>query len=925
MNLFFKITLALLLSANTLFAIPPGAGQPSTTLSTDKLSCEYLQNPLGIETAAPRLSWTLTASKRNQIQQAYEVLVSDNLKDLQSLKGNLWQPGKIRTAQSLHIVYAGKPLKAFKRYYWRVRVYNQDGKASPWSDVAWFETAMLKQEDWSAKWIDDGSVSPEKDEDFYKEDPSPLFRKAFNAVKKPVSARLYISGQGYYEAYINGKKVGDHVLDPGWTSREKQALYCVYDVTAMIRQGGNTTGVILGNGFYNPLPLRLFSAHNIRNAQETGRPCLKAEIHITYTDGSKEKIITDESWMTAPGPVIRNSVYLGEHYDASKEQAYWHTNSPSKSLTGWKNATVTKGPTGMLSLQMQPPVKTTRILKPVGVKEVKPGVFVFDMGQNFAGVARIHVEGPAGKRITLKYGEDIYKDGSLNFMTAVTGQIKRGNGGPGAPKIAWQEDSYTLKGAGKEVWSPRFTFHSFRYVEITGWPGTPTLNDLEGLRMNADLEQNGTFSCSNEMFNKVNEIAQWTFLSNVFSVQSDCPAREKLGYGGDIVGTAETFMYNYDMTNFYKKAIQDFRNDQRINGGFTETAPFVGIADRGQGNGTGPLGWQLAYPFMLKQLYDFYGDKQAIEEGYPAFHRQMEFLKTQTTDHLFYKDISDHEALDKKPEALTAALFYYHHATLIAEFAEILGKTSDALDYKKLAEQIKIAVNQKYSTDKTGKYDNGTQSAQIFALYYNMPDSSEQFPVFKKLEEAFVAKNWHLSTGIFATKMMFDVLRKQDQNEMAYRIANQRDFPGWGHMVEKGATTLWETWAYSDNTYSQNHPMFGSIVEWYYRSLLGINSAKAAFEKIIIKPQPAGDLTWAKGSYQSVRGKISSSWKIENDRFKLDVQIPANCSAEIWLPLKGNGFSAKNNDKKREDKDIKFLRYEIGYAVYDVGSGNYSF
>jgi alpha-L-rhamnosidase len=925
MNLFFKITLALLLTTNTLFAIPPGAGQPSTTLSTDKLSCEYLQNPLGIETAAPRLSWTLTASKRNQIQQAYEILVSDNLKDLQSLKGNLWQPGKIRTAQNLHIVYAGKPLKAFKRYYWRVRVYNQDGKASPWSDAAWFETAMLKQGDWTAKWIGDGSVSPEKDEDFYKEDPSPLFRKAFNIAKKPVSARLYISGQGYYEAYLNGKKVGDHVLDPGWTSREKQALYSVYDITPLIRQGGNTTGVILGNGFYNPLPLRLFGAHNIRNAQETGRPCLKAEIHIIYTDGSTEKIITDESWTTSPGPVSRNSVYLGEHYDASKEQAYWHTNSPSKSLTGWKNATVTKGPTGLLSLQMQPPVKTTRILKPVGVKEVKPGVFVFDMGQNFAGVARIQVQGPAGKRITLKYGEDIYKDGSLNFMTAVTGQIKRGNGGPGAPQIAWQEDSYTLKGAGKEVWSPRFTFHSFRYVEVTGWPGTPTLNDVEGLRMNADLEQNGTFSCSNDMFNKINEIAQWTFLSNVFSVQSDCPAREKLGYGGDIVGTAETFIYNYDMANFYKKAIQDFRNDQRANGGFTETAPYVGIADHGQGNGTGPLGWQLAYPFMLKQLYDFYGDKQAIEEGYPAFKRQMEFLKTQTTDHLFYKDISDHEALDMKPEALTAALFYYHHAALIAEFAEILGKNTDASDYKKLAEQIKTAVNQKYNADKTGKYDNGTQSAQIFALYYNMPDSSERSKAFKKLEEAFAAKNWHLSTGIFATKMMFDVLRNQDQNEIAYRIANQRDFPGWGHMVEKGATTLWETWAYSDNTYSQNHPMFGSIVEWYYRSLLGINSAKAAFEKIIIKPQPAGDLTWAKGSYQSVRGKISSSWKIENDAFKLDVQIPANCSAEIWLPLKGNGFSTKSNPSQKTDKDIKFLRSEAGYVVYEVGSGDYSF
>ncbi|TJZ63285.1 alpha-L-rhamnosidase [Sphingobacterium olei] len=925
MNLFFKVTAVLLLATASLFSASAESQKTALTLQPGILSCEYISNPLGLETATPRFSWTLAASARNQMQQAYEILVSDNLKDAQSGKGNMWQPGKINSDQSLHVTYAGKPLKSFKRYYWRIRVYNQDGISSPWSKPVWFETAMLNPGDWTAQWIGDGSPQFEKDEDFYQEDPSPLFRKQFRASKKPASARLYISGHGYYEAYINGEKVGDHVLDPGWTSRGKQALYSVYDVTPLIRKGNNTTGVMLGNGFYNPLPLRLFGAHDIRRAQETGRPCLKAEIHITYTDGTTEKIITDESWMTAPGPIIRNSVYLGEHYDATKEVANWNTNSPAQTLAGWKKAVLTTGPTGKLSVQMQPPVRITKVLQPIGVKEVKPGTFVFDMGQNFAGVARIKVQGPAGKQITLKYGEDVYKDGSLNFMTAVTGQIKRGNGGPGAPQIAWQEDSYILKGSGVEIWSPRFTFHSFRYVEVTGWPGTPTLDAIEGLRMNADLEQNGTFSCSNPLFNKINDIAQWTFLSNVFSVQSDCPAREKLGYGGDIVGTAETFIYNYDMANFYKKAIQDFRNDQRANGGFTETAPYVGIADHGQGGGTGPLGWQLAYPFMLKQLYDFYGDRQVIEEGYPAFRSQMDFLKTQTTDYLFYKDIGDHEALGPKPDALTAALFYYHHAILIAEFAEILGKSSDAADYKKLAETIKAAVNQKYAADTTGKYDNGTQSAQIFALYYDMPDTKQQPKVFTKLEEAFAAKDWHLSTGIFATKMMFDVLRRQDQNEMAYRIANQRGFPGWGHMVANGATTLWETWAYSDNTYSQNHPMFGSIVEWYYRSLLGINSAGAAFQKIIIKPQPAGDLTWAKGSYQSVRGDISSSWQIEDNGFKLDVQIPANCRAEIWLPLEGKGFSSKGKKLERVNKDITFLRKEPGYAVYEVGSGEYSF
>lgn len=897
----------------------------NAALNPKRLTCEYIENPLGVESSAPRFSWTLASNERNQKQTAYELIVTESQKGLINPSGVTWNSGKVTSNQSLHIKYAGKALSPFKRYYWKVRVYDGNGKPSAWSKPNWFETAMLKETDWKAEWIGDGSRQFKTDQEFYKEDPSPLFRTTFNATKKPLSARLYISGQGYYEAYINGKKVGDHVLDPGWTTQEKQVLYCVYDVSSFIQQGINTTGVILGNGFYNPLPLRLFSKFNLRDAQETGRPCLKAEIHISYSDGTSEKIITNEKWKTAPGPVLRNSVYLGEQYDARREKMNWNSNSKFKTLPGWKDAALVKGPSGKLSLQMQPPIKVTKVLKPTHVKEVKPGVFIFDMGQNFAGVAKIAVQGPAGTKVKLKYGEDIHPDGSLNFMTAVAGQIKSGNGGPGAPQIAWQEDTYTLNGSGKEVWSPRFTFHSFRYVEVTGWPGTPTLNDIEGLRLSADLTQTGVFSCSNEMFNKVNTIANWTFLSNVFSIQSDCPGREKLGYGGDIVGTAETFLYNFDMANFYKKTIQDFKNDQRLQGGFTETAPYIGIADLGQGGGTGPLGWQLAYPILLKQLYEFYGDKQVLEEGYAAFKRQMEFLKTQTTDYLFYKDISDHEALDAKPEALTAALFYYHHAKLITEFADLLGKIEDAKEYLQLTKQIKTAIVQKYKVGNTGQYDNGTQSAQLFALYYDMPSKADEPQVFKKLEDAFAAKNWHLSTGIFSTKMMFDVLRKENQNEIAYRIANQRDYPGWGHMVEKGATTLWETWAYSDNIYSQNHPMFGSIVEWYYRSLLGINTIKAGFERIMIKPQPAGDLTWAKGSYNSVRGTISSSWKIDNGTFKLDVDIPANCTAEVWLPVNGNAFTKKNTSHLKADKDIRFLRAEQGFEIFEVGSGTYSF
>ncbi|GAB3249669.1 glycoside hydrolase family 78 protein [Larkinella harenae] len=891
----------------------------------DQLTCEYRSNPLGIDTPRPRLSWTLSADQRNQRQTAYELLVSDDLKALTANRGTAWASGKIASPQSLHIAYSGQALQPFTRYYWRVRVYDQNGQPSAWSAPAWFETALLKPSDWQARWIGDDQKPFDRDEDFYQADPMPLFRKAFTAKKKISSARLYISGVGYYEAYLNVQKVGDQVLDPGWTAYGKQVLYSVFDVTSLLRSGPNVAGIMLGNGWYNPLPLRLFGRFNLRDVQQTGRPCVKAQIRVRYADESVDWVTTDESWETAPGPVLRNSVYLGEHYDARQQSNGWNTAGQPGS--NWKKATLVAGPSGTLTAQMQPPVRVTNVLKPVAVTEPKPGVFVFDLGQNFAGVARIRVQGSAGTHITLRYGEDIHKDGSLNVMTTVAGQIKvAGRGGPGAPPVAWQEDSYILHGNGREVWNPRFTFHGFRYVEVTGWPGKPTLNDLEGLRMNSDLADASDFACSNELFNRLNAVTEWTFLSNVFSVQSDCPAREKLGYGGDIMATSEAFIYHFDMANFYRKAVRDFVNDQRSEGGMPETAPFVGIADRGpKDSGSGPLGWQLAFPYLMKQLHLFYGDKNILEENYAALVRQMEYLHTRAQDGLFHQDISDHEALDTKPEALTASSFYYHHLRLAAEFAGLLAKTEDSTKYARRAAQTKGAILQTYLVPRTGRFDNATQSAQVFALWYGFAPESEKAAAFQRLEEEIARHKGHVSTGLFATKMLFDVMRTENRNDLAYRIMNQRDFPGWGYMLEKGATTIWETWAYSDNVYSQNHPMFGSATEWFYRSLLGINPLAAGFERVQLKPQPTQDLTWAKGHYASVRGKIGSDWKIENGRFQWQVSVPPNVQAEIWVPAKANSAVQESGKPASEVPELRFLRTENGYAVYESGSGVYSF
>jgi alpha-L-rhamnosidase len=585
-----------------------------------------------------------------------------------------------------------------------------------------------------------------------------------------------------------------------------------------------------------------------------------------------------------------------------------------------------EGPSGVLTLQLLPPVRITKELQPVSIKEVGKDTFIVDMGQNFAGVARIRVQGPAGKQVVLRYGEDIHPNGRLNFLTTTAGHIKEMwnlKGGPGAPKTAWQEDRYTLKGSGTEVWAPRFTFHGFRYVEITGWPGTPTVADITGLRMNSDVQTNGTFACSNEMFNKLNEAIKWTFLSNVFSVQSDCPGREKMGYGADIVVTSEAFLYNFDMANFYRKTVQDFANEQQPDGGITEIAPYTGIADRGYGGESGPLGWQLAFPYLQQKLYEFYGDTAIIASQYGNVVKQMDFLQSKAVDHLFYWDISDHEALDTKPEAFTAASFYYQHAVLAADFAGILGKREDSLKYADLSGKIKEAILRKYAVTGTGRFDNATQAAQIFALWYGFAPDRQQ--ALKVLMEEYARHNWHLSTGIFSTKMMFDVLRNENNNETAYRIANQRDYPGWGHMLASDATTLWESWKKPDNATTLNHPMFGSISEWFYRSLLGINALVPGFEKIQIKPQPAGDLTWAKGSYQSIRGTIQSDWKRDKNDFELRVSIPANATAEVWIPAKENSSITEGGKKLADTNGAKLLRYQDGYAVLETGSGTYDF
>lgn len=916
MSIRIQIGIIFLLLANLAF----GQHIEVVHLKTDRQT-----TPLGFDNPTPEFSWILQSSERGIVQSAFEILVSDDQKKLDD--GNCWQSGKIEENQTFGVFYSGKALQSFTRYFWKVRVWNHNGDVSDWSQLSWFETSMMNPADWKAQWISDQQALPNNDEDFYKETPNPLLRKEISLKKEVKAARLYIAGLGYSIAYINGKRVGNNMLDMPWTQFGKQITYNTFDVTSMLGKGENALGVILGNGWYNPMPIKMFQTWNLRNYLTVGKPCMKAQLLITFSDGSTQTIVSDQSWKAGKGPILKNSVYLGELYDARLEQNGW--NNIDFEDKAWQSAKKLDGPKGQLIASYIPPVRATKIIKPVKIWEQKPGVYIFDFGQNFGGVARLKVKGQAGTTVTMRSGEDIHADGSLNFLTVITGQLKamwNMNGGPGCPKDPMMVNTYILKGIGDEIYTPEFTFSSLRYVEVTGFPGKPDLNAIEGLRMNTDLQESGSFESSNTMFNQIQEMTKWTFLSNVFSIQSDCPAREKLGYGADIVTTADAFSYNFDMSGFYRKVVQDFVNDARLNGGMSECAPNIGINSESMGGETGSPGWQLAFPYGIKVLYDYYGDVKTVEKQYETFKKQVDFMHSVSPDHIVKKCISDHESIDPRPVSLSATAFYYHHVHILKEFASLLGKTGDAKQYSELANEIKAAFVSAFLKPGTGIFDSGTQAAQLISFYYDLvPESEKNAALDQLMLEIFNKHKGHLSTGIFATKYMFDFFRIINRNDVSYTVANQQSFPSWGDMLQKGATTFHESWAYQDTVGSQNHPMFGSISEWFYRSLLGINSTSAGFTTFDIKPQPAGDLTWARGHYDSQIGRIESSWKIEGTQFYLNVTVPANSTATVYLPAISEKEIFENGNPVSEAIGLKFIATKNGYAVFEAGSGKYSF
>ncbi|MCC6144728.1 MAG: family 78 glycoside hydrolase catalytic domain [Candidatus Hydrogenedentes bacterium] len=917
---------------------PPAAS--SAPLEAVYLRCEYQAAPLAVGTSTPLLTWRLLPDNpdaRGLRQEGYRVVAASSLDLLNQNQGDIADTGDVGSSRMRHILTTNLPLQSNQTVWWKVGVWSQGGVVH-WSAPATFTMGLLEASTWEGKWIE-GLMSPAEGEaDFYLDRPAPLLRKSFTLDQPVRRARLHVSGLGFYEVFLNGQRVGDHVLDPGWTTFEKRVFYSTFDVTGLLGQGSQAVGLLLGNGWYNPLPSKMWNRFNLREALTVGPPRAIVQLDIELADGSRTSVFSDETWRTAPSPLLWNDIYQGTRYDARQEAPGWST--PGFDDAGWHAVRVADRALGPLEAQPIPPMRVAATLDVAAITEPTPGVFILDFGQNFAGRVRMHCEGPSGTRVQLRYGELLHGDGTLNAMTTVWGQMKNRKvpeDGP-IPATAWQQDSYILRGEGPEEYAPPFTYHGFRYVEVTGFPGIPAPENFVGEWIHTDLQRTGGFECSNTLFNDIYEMSMKTLLNNVHSVQTDCPHREKFGYGGDIVASSEMALYNFDMAAFYRKVVRDFADAQRSNGGFTETAPFVGIDDFGLGGGAGPIGWGTAHPLLLSQLYHWYDDVELIEDEWQHAAEWMALLESTAQEGILDNGIGDHESLVDKDTAVSGTAFYQANLQLMGLLSEAVDAKAgprsraglgaayreQATHYGDVRGQVREAFIRRFIDSETGKVGLGTQANQAFALYWFwLGDLREKVMDF--LIRDIEAHDYHLTTGIFGTKYMLDVLPA----EVAFKIVNQRGFPGWGHMLEEGATTLWEHWEFSDNTFSHNHPMFGSVCDWFTKKLAGL-SLDSRPNGFRIAPQPCGDVTWASAWADAAAGKAAVSWRIAEGKFRMDVTLPPNTLATITFPKPPTGaldvaaiLESGKALKEQAESDENMLFPDPERVV--VGSGGYHF
>jgi alpha-L-rhamnosidase len=885
------------------------------------LLCEYLKDPIGIDSPQPRFSWELVSDKRGIKQTAYRIIVANSFDDLES--GNLkWDSGKITSSQSTHVEYNGKPLASGERCCWKVQCWDNSNDQSLCSKPAMFEMGLLNPDDWKGKWIGaDESIS------------APLFRKLFNLKGKVKRASAYICGLGYYEFYINGDKVGDHVLDPNWTDFDrrdmrdllypykdksrKRVLYSTYNVTDILNAGENAVGVILGNGWYNQ------RERTVEGKLWYDTPRLIFQLNIEYEDGSRKSVFSDQSWSCSSSAITFNNIFFGEVFDGRLDKEGW--NSPDYDDSIWDKARIVRKPDGILKTQTSPNDKVIDTISPIRMTQPYKGIFIYDLGQNISGWARLKVQGDAGTMVVIRFAEELKQDGTLDFESA-----------GGNDQI--QSDTYYLKGKGIECYEPKFTWHTFRYIELTGYPGEPDLHTIEGIVVHSGVEKVGEFRCSDKLFNQIQKIYRWAHLNNMHgAIPSDCPHRERLGYTGDGQLTAETSMYNFWMPQFYAKWLNDMADEQNSDSGFVpHTAPFYG-------GGGGP-GWGSAYVIVPWAMYQYYGDCRILEEHYNGMKHWLEYLGKCTDDgYIVFREepgswclgdwvvpVMDEKDNVKLPEPLVNTFVYATVAKLMSQIAEILDKNDDAKKFSELYEAIVKAFHEHFYEE--GFYSIGRHGADAFGLALKpIPENLQKNALKNLLHTITVENKGNLDTGIIGTPVLLDVLVEYGQESVAIEMLRKRTYPSFGYMIANGATTMWESW---NGGGSHCHHMLGYVSGWFFKVLAGIRPESPGFEKIIIKPYIADNLNFVEASIKTLRGDISVYWQMEQGRFSMRVTISCNSTARVVIPKLGmrnvsigeSGYLIWVNGKFIEGcQGIDNAEEDEKSVVFTVGSGTYFF
>ena len=856
------------------------------------LRCEYLTDPLGIDNATPRLSWKIKNDTRGATQTAYQIMVAGSAESLASGVADLWDSGKVASNQSTWVAYAGKALTSHRRCWWKVRYWDTDDKPLAWSEPACWSMGILSPDDWAgAKWITTTDQAP-----------LPIFRKDFKAGKSVRRATAYICGLGQYELFLNGKKVGDRVMDPPWTNYRKRCTVATYDLTGQIKRGDNALGVMLGNGMYN-----VVGGRYVKFKGSMGKPMLICQIRLEYDDGTGEAIVSDSSWSATAGPITFSCIYGGEDYDARRDQPGW--DCTGFDATSWKPAVETTGPGGRLIGPVAYPVEVMKAFDGLKGKQVA-GDVVFDSGQNCSAMVKLTVRGPAGSSITVFPSEG--SDGGSGRS-----DLSRGSN--------W---NYTLRGGGSETWQSQFFYHGFRSVRVAGATldsnstSMPVIENLTIQHVRNSAPQAGEFQCSNELVNRIRHIILWSMHSNFQHVLTDCPHREKLGWLEVSHLMGPSFSYEYDAAGFFAKILDDMAEAQLDNGMVPDIAPEYVVFKEGFRDSPE---WGSAYILNAMHAYRWYGDIGPLRTHYDGMKRYLGYLTSRAKDNILSHGLGDWMPQDKTPTPLVATATYYQDLIAMADGARLLGKDDDAKRFTALAEQVRGAFNKSFFNPETGQYGSGSETSNSMPLTLGMVEPEHGQAVLDKLVQEVVKRRCTFTAGDVGNRYVIQALARNGRSDLVYKMTVQADSPGYATQVQQGKTTLTESW---NGGNSQNHCMLGHIEEWFFGDLLGIQPDPAAtgFKKIIIAPQTVGDLDWVKGHYDSPYGRIAVEWRRKDATLTLDVTIPANTTATIFVPATRTAqVTAGGQQLADKAQGLKFLRSDDGRQVYEARSGHYRF